>query len=297
MRTRSLCSKRNPRRPHIHPAYAMTTERKRFSMAAAALKRRAADDASSPSPKVPKASQLVMVEQGPRPINPRRLPESAPVQVCIYKVTDCAGDSWSQYEGTDASIYQIQMKHDARPSCLFDLNRSFGDFLKAMHADDESMPATLQDMQSCGIKLVLTDSQDPDGVGTFVHWRAAFYVVGDPQAKPVANFMMLLDEFWPYKSKAMGRELEVFYHPHTSVGDLSDTSDQLAYDNCAVENPSPSLPMGIFEAQPVVSKRIVTVNIQPEGDDAVSILVSGNMWVYRSRFDAQGIPGTGKSAQ
>ena len=94
-----------------------------------------------------------------------------------------------------------------------------------------------------------------------------------------------------------GRELDVFYHPHTSVGDLSDTSDQLASENCSVENPSPSLPMGIFDAQPVVSKRIVTVNIQPEGDDTVSILVSGNMWVYRSRFDTQGIPGTAKSAQ
>ena len=275
----------------------MATERKRFSMAAVALKRRAADDASSPSQKVPKAAALVMVEQGPRPLNPKRLPESAPVQVCIYKVSDCAGDCWAQYEGTGASLYQVQMKHEARPSALFDLNRSFGDFLKSMHADDESMPATLQDMQSCGIKLVLTDSQDPDGVGTFVHWRAAFYVVGDTQAKPVANFMMLLDEFWPFKSKAMGRGLEVFYHPHTSVGCLSDTSGQLAYENCSVENPSPSLPMGIFEAQPVVSKRIVTVNIQPEGDDEVSILVSGNMWVYRSRFDAQGIPGTGKSAQ
>ena len=137
----------------------MTTERKRFSMAAVALKRRAADDASSPSQKVPKAAHLVMVEQGPRPLNPKRLPESAPVQVCIYKVSDCAGDCWSQYEGTDAALYQVQMVHDARPSCLFDLNRSFGDFLKTVHADDDSMPATLQDMQSCGIKLVLTDSR------------------------------------------------------------------------------------------------------------------------------------------
>ena len=103
--------------------------------------------------------------------------------------------------------------------------------------------------------------------------------------------MMLLDEFWPFKAKAMGRALEVCYHPHTSVGDLSDISDQLAYANCSVEHPSASTPLGIFEAQPVVSKRIVTVSIQPEGPNTLSILVSGNMWVYRSRFDAHGIPG------
>ena len=124
----------------------MTTERKRFSIAAAGLKKREADDAPSPSPKVPKASQLVMVEQGPRPINPKRLPESAPVQVCIYKVTECAGDCWSQYEGTDAPLYQIQMKHGARPSALFDLNRSFSEFLKSMHTEDDSVPVTLQEM-------------------------------------------------------------------------------------------------------------------------------------------------------
>ena len=274
----------------------MTTERKKFSMDVVA-KKRAADDASSPSQKVPKASALVMVEQGPRPPNPRRLSESAPVQVCIYKVSNCAGDCWSQYEGTDAALYQVQMKHDARPSCLFDLNRSFGDFLKTVHAEDESMPVTLQDLQSSGIKLVLTDSQDPDGVGTFVQWRAAYYVVGDPNAKPVQNFLLLLDEWWAFKSKAMGRELEVQYHPHASVGGMSDTAGQLTYENCTVEDSSSTVPLGIFEAHPVVSKRIVTVNIQPEGDDTVSILVSGSMWVYRSRFDALGIPGTATAAQ
>ena len=123
-----------------------------------------------------------MVEQGPRPANPNRLPDSAPVQVVVCKVTDSAGDCWSQYEGTEASLYQVQMKHEARPSALFDLIRSFGDFLKSAHAEDESVPVSLQDLQQCGIKLVLTDNQGPDGVG-FLQWRPAFYVVGDPSAK------------------------------------------------------------------------------------------------------------------
>ena len=270
----------------------MTSDRKRFSMAAVP-KRKMEDGTSSSPQKVQKASQLVMVEQGPRPANPNRLPDSAPVQVVVYKVTDSAGDCWSQYEGTEASLYQVQMKHEARPSALFDLNRSFGDFLKSVHAEDESVPVSLQDLQQCGIKLVLTDNQDPDGVG-FVQWRPAFYVVGDPHAKPVTNFLLLLDEWWAYKSKAMGRQLEVQYHPHTSVGDLGDIDEQLAYEHCVVEAPSASVPLGIFEAQPVISKRIVTINVQPEGADTVSILVSGSMWVYRARFDAQGIPGNTK---
>ena len=261
----------------------------------AAVPKRKMEEGTSSSPqKVPKASQLVMVEQGPRPANPKRLPDSAPVQVVVYKVTDSAGDCWSQYDGADASLYQVQMKHEARPSALFDLSRSFGDFLKSVHAEDESVPVSLQDLQHCGIKLVLADAQDPDGVGTFVQWRAAFYVVGDPEAKPVANFLLLLDKWWAYKAKAMGRELEVQYHPHTSVGDMGELAEQLAYQHCTVEAPSTALPMGIFEAQPVISKRIVTVNVQPESGETVSILVSGSMWVYRARFDAQGIPGNTK---
>lgn len=268
----------------------MAGERKRFSMDAVAVKKCGADGTMQPPSKVPKASQLVMVEQGPRPTAPKRLPDSAPVQICIYKVTDCAGDCWAQYESTDTSLYQIQMKHEARPSCLFDLTRSFCDFLKAARADNESVPATLQDLQQCGIKLVLTDAQDPDAVG-FIHWRVAFYVVGDPSAKPVQNFLLLLDDWWKFKSKAMARDLEVQYHPHISVGDMGDTADQLCYAHCTVEDPSPNVPLGIFEAQPVVSKRIVTLTVQPEGEDTVSILISGNMWVYRSRFDAHGIPG------
>ena len=51
-------------------------------------------------------------------------------------------------------------------------------------------------------------------------------------------------------------------------------------------------PLNIFEAQPVTSKRIVTVTVQPESADSVSILMSGNVWVYRARFDAHGVPGS-----
>jgi hypothetical protein len=61
------------------------------------------------------------------------------------------------------------LKHEARPSCLFDMNRGFTEYLKQAHAEDESIPVTLQDLQNAGIRLLITDGTDPDSVG-FEQW-------------------------------------------------------------------------------------------------------------------------------
>ena len=81
-------------------------------------------------------------------------------------MSDNAGDMWSNYEGTQAKLYQIQMTHDARPSALFNVRDSFNDFLKEMAQDGESgHPASLDLLQSkAGVKLTLTDRNDPDEV-------------------------------------------------------------------------------------------------------------------------------------
>ena len=102
---------------------------------------------------------------------PQRLPATAPCNVCIYKVTDKAGDCWSTFEGCiKASLYQVQMAHDARPSILFNLRDSFGDFLKEASAEKEGYPSSLEVLlNDGGIKLVLTDKDDPENSG-FVQW-------------------------------------------------------------------------------------------------------------------------------
>ena len=50
--------------------------------------------------------------------------------------------------------------------------------------------------------------------------------------------------------------------------------------------------MSIFEAQPVNGRRIVTFHIQNESDNnLLNILIAGNIWAFRSRLDALGVPG------
>ena len=71
------------------------------------------------------------------------------------------------FEGSNiARLYQVQIAHDARPSILFNLRDSFGDFLKEMSAEDKDYPRSIDELLNIGgIKLVLTDKNDPDNVG------------------------------------------------------------------------------------------------------------------------------------
>ena len=101
-------------------------------------------------------------------------------------MTDKAGDVWSNFEGTDAGLYQVQIEHAARPSIMFGLRESFTDFLKTVNTKSEGeIPATLDDLQGSGIRLVISDKQDPDNAG-FVQWRCAFYCAGDEGFPAVA---------------------------------------------------------------------------------------------------------------
>ena len=55
-------------------------------------------------------------------------------------------------------------------------------------------------------------------------------------------------------------------------------------------DPESRLPCGIFEAQPVSQKRPVTCHFQLESANELSILITGNTWAFKSRFDAFGMP-------
>ena len=123
--------------------------------------------------KVPKAGEVTLLEQFPKPASMmQRLPAHAPVVVCLYKVTDEAGDVWNAYEGKEGiQLWQVQVSHDARPSITFGVIQSFNDFLHQAHASNEAVPTTLADLEGAGMKLVSTDKTDPDDVG-FVPWCA-----------------------------------------------------------------------------------------------------------------------------
>ena len=123
----------------------------------------------------------VQLVEGPTPLQrpPSRLPAVAPVVVCIYRVTDCAGDVWDKYLDQEVSLWQCQITHAVQRPITFQMRDGFNDFLRAAHADNEQMPTNVRDLEeAAGVRFVLTDREDPDDVG-FVQWRVAFYVAGD----------------------------------------------------------------------------------------------------------------------
>ena len=81
----------------------------------------AADDAPSKKSKAkkpPSASQLTMLESAPTPQRTQglRLPVFAPVILGVYKYTDRAGNVWDSVVDESSALYQLQIKHDAKPS-------------------------------------------------------------------------------------------------------------------------------------------------------------------------------------
>lgn len=216
------------------------------------------------------------------------MPTSAPVVICVYLVSESAADVWpSMYENSAGlSVWQIQLDHAARPNVLFDQVSSWNDFLKKAHADDGTVPTSLRELQEkCGSKLVISDSSDPDGAG-FVQWRSAWYVAGESH-ECVDNMLGLINDWLGYKREQAAKEhpYEVRLHPHVGV---QLNADDL--ENWSTEAEAARLPLAYFEAQPPQGKRVVTLNLEADGDH-ISVLISGNTWAYRSRLDALGVPG------
>ena len=184
----------------------------------------AATSGASPH-KIPKVSEIT-IEAGPKPSTaPRRRPQIAPVQVCIYKYTADAGDCWETFKGDNVPLWQIQIDHNAQRSITFRLRESFEDFLRSANAADSSMPTTVADLEkSAGIRLVIGDQKDPEDVG-FVQWRSVFYVAGD-----LNNFLMLLDAFfvWKEKSIAQSQPFQVEIHPYLDSHEAGHVWDRRA---------------------------------------------------------------------
>ena len=104
------------------------------------------------------------------------------------------------------------------------------------------------------------------------------------------NFIYLLDAWWIDFFKDKPKAENVHLHPHTTC-DIDACWDEMQYEVYTLEERTTKLPMGIFEAHPPQSKRIVQITIQVESDSVLSILIHGRIWLYRGAFEALQIPG------
>eukprot|EP00973_Karenia_brevis_P071610 9949990-Karenia_brevis.AAC.1 len=105
--------------------------------------------------KLPRANDILVSEVSRPRLPIRRLPASAPVNVCIYRYTDQASDLWDFFQGNDdVPLFQVQIAHEAQRSITFQMRDSFNDFLATANDEDSTMPSNLQQLEkAAGVKL------------------------------------------------------------------------------------------------------------------------------------------------
>ena len=236
------------------------------------------------SRKVPRVDDLLIV-QGPRPPAPKRLPNNGDIILAIYKYTDDAAAAWEDVKEHGVMLWQVQIQHEVRDSICFQIQEKFNEFLAQRGSGG---PNNLADMQQKAlIKLVVTDGQDPDGVGTFQRWRPAFYVAGSDVS--LKNLLYLLDEWWVFLMKDKDVFTNIWIHPHVNV-DIDECWDNFQYPAYTLEERTSRLPIGVLEAQPPQGKRILLITFQVERESVLSCVFQ-NTWNFRDAIEAHGIPG------
>ena len=195
---------------------------------------------------------------------------------------------WDLLQGKDEfKLFQVQITHDAQRSITFDVRNSWNDFLAKAYEENGAIPANLQQLErDAAVKLVVADNKDPDGVRSFVQWRVAFYCVD------LQNFLVLLDGWFKYKENQIAREqpFQVQLRPHSSV-DVDIDIDDFNYEHYTLNENARDLLLKVFEAQPVVGKRITTLNLQLCSDTILDLVITGHTWPFRDSLSSFGVHG------
>ena len=255
-----------------------------FSMDKTAKGQKRQNEGVNPSPKVPKAGDIIVLDEVPKSTQSRA--DNAPVIICIYKYSSDAGDVYAEkYKENRTSLYQLQFNQDCRNNIFFMFKKKFEEFL----ASTDGVPSTLADLADvASIDFKISPGDNSKG-GIFVPWRVGAYVAGDVDA--VKNTLLLLDGYFQKQIKSStGEPIYVHIHPHKDI-DITSIVDELDYKYYEVQNPSISLPLKVFECAPVKGG-VITLCLQIQSETEMSIVITGSAtWAYRNKFTFSGVVG------
>ena len=87
---------------------------------------------------------------------------------------------------------------------------------------------------------------------------------------------MLFDAYLQFKTKQLARAtpFEVHIHPLVDV-DIASLIENMSYAPIHHHNPGSDLPLKVFEAHPVTSKKILSFYFAPESTEEVSRVITG----------------------
>ena len=209
-------------------------------------------------------------------------PREAPVQLAIIqwtRVAHKAGESFG-----DEPLWQIQLKHDGKPTVSMQMIRHFGHYLTVLQESDPNIPGSIAELRdNAGIALQL-------GGGT-VQWRAAWYVEGAPEA--LQNALRLILGFVHHRWTTTIPGERGF--PGSLRIEL-DVDPDLVCRNELAELPAPpvlvrNLALSPWSPAPPAGKQILTFQIEFTESDGVTGVLAGATWPFRKELEENGIYG------
>ena len=108
----------------------------------------------------------------------------------------------------------------------------------------------------------------------------ARYVAGEDGAS-VLNFLALWDDFLVFKSKAMAKDIETHFYPHTGFDSLEQSKlDEMNYSEHYHLHPpaeESDLPLKWHEAAPVIGKRVLTCHLTSSTESELKFIWSSHV--------------------
>ena len=90
---------------------------------------------------------------------------------------------------------------------------------------------------------------------------------------------------------ARATPFEVNIHPFLGMN-LSSLEENMCYKPINFLEPAKDLPLKWCEAHPVIGNKILCFHFEPEGDNILHLVITGNTWLYRDDLEKHGIAGT-----
>ena len=209
-------------------------------------------------------------------------PRDAPVQLAVIQWTRVAHKAIESFG--DDPLWQIQLKHDGKPTVSMQLIRHFGNYLTVLRETDDNIPESIQALKErAGIALQLA--------GGTVQWRAAWYVEGPPEALQNALRLILGFVHHRWNSAAPGER--------GFPGDLRielDVDPSIVCKNELAEMPvAPmlvrNLDLSPFSPAPPAGAQILTFQIEFNETNGLTGVLAGATWAFRKELEANGIYG------
>ena len=104
---------------------------------------------------------------------------------------------------------------------------------------------------------------------------------------------MLIDGYFQHRAKQLARAtpFEVHIYPYVDV-DLNGLAETMSYAPVTQHPQGRELPLKIFQAHPVVGRKVLCFFFEAESESELSLVITGNTWNFRDDLERVGVAGS-----